>query len=54
MFAMTSLGANIDESVNVGRRPYVFKLSGNIYHRIGRMCPEPEQTPRFLQVYVYE
>lgn len=47
MFAMTSLGANIDESVNTGRGPYIFKVSGHIYHRIVRMCPEPGQTPRF-------
>lgn len=35
MFSMTSLGANIDDSVNVGRGPYVFKVSGQIYHQIG-------------------
>ncbi|GJX47152.1 DNA helicase [Tanacetum coccineum] len=28
MFAMTSFGAKIDESINNGRGPYVFKLSG--------------------------
>ena len=27
MFAMMSLGADIDESVNTGRGPYVFKVS---------------------------
>lgn len=54
MFAMTSLGATIDETVNVGRGPYVFKVSGNIYHRIGKLCPEPGETPRFLQLYIYD
>ena len=48
MFAMTSLGAEIDTSVNVGRGPYVFKISGQIYHQIGRLCPEMGKTPRFL------
>ncbi|PWA48597.1 hypothetical protein CTI12_AA489050 [Artemisia annua] len=50
MFSMTSLGANIDESVNLGRGPYVFKVSGQIYHRIGKFCPVPPETPRFLQL----
>jgi hypothetical protein len=27
MFAMTSMGAKIDESINDGRGPYVFKLA---------------------------
>ncbi|PWA59840.1 DNA topoisomerase 2 [Artemisia annua] len=38
MFAMTSFGANIDKSINDGRGPYVFKVSGQIYHRIGALC----------------
>ncbi|PWA92861.1 K-box region and MADS-box transcription factor family protein [Artemisia annua] len=54
MFAMTSLGASIDDSVNVGRGPYIFKVSGQIYHRIGRLCPEDDADPRFLQLYIYD
>lgn len=54
MFSMTSLGANIDETVNIGRGPYVFKVSGQIYHHIGRLCPEVGKDPRFLQLYIYD
>ncbi|GJY45173.1 DNA helicase [Tanacetum coccineum] len=54
MFSMTSLGANIDESINIGRGPYVFKISGQLYHWIGSLCPEEGQPPRFLQLYVYD
>lgn len=54
MFSMTSLGASIDESVNVGRGPYVFKVSGQIYHRIGRFWPLPGESPRFLQLYIFD
>nr|GEU36215.1 helitron helicase-like domain-containing protein [Tanacetum cinerariifolium] len=43
MFAMTSFGAKVDNSVNKGRGPYVFKVSGQIYHWIGSFCPEEEQ-----------
>nr|GEV42001.1 DNA helicase [Tanacetum cinerariifolium] len=54
MFSMTSLGARIDESVNVGRRPYVFKISGQLYHWLGSLCPAEGDPPRFLQLYVYD
>ena len=54
MFAMTSLGAEIDNSINMGRGPYVFKISGQIYHRIGSMCPEQNGRPQFLQLYIYD
>ncbi|GKD96975.1 hypothetical protein Tco_1380872, partial [Tanacetum coccineum] len=48
MFAMTSFGAKIDESIHVGRGPYVFKVSGQIYRWIGSLCPPPIEAPRFL------
>nr|GEX23813.1 DNA helicase [Tanacetum cinerariifolium] len=54
MFAMTSFGAKIDESINNGRGPYVFKVSGQVYHWIGSLCPLPADPPRFLQLYIYD
>ncbi|GKA10982.1 DNA helicase [Tanacetum coccineum] len=39
MFSMTSFGAHVDESINNGRGPYIFKISGQIYHWIGTLCP---------------
>ncbi|KAL3646110.1 hypothetical protein CASFOL_011290 [Castilleja foliolosa] len=54
MFSMTSLGAQIDEAVNDGRGPYVFKVSGQISHWIGSLCPPENQRPRFLQMYIYD
>ncbi|GJX94365.1 DNA helicase [Tanacetum coccineum] len=53
MFAMTSFVAKIDHSVNKRRGPYVFKISGQIYHWIGSLCPEEGHHPHFLQLYVY-
>ncbi|GKB22020.1 hypothetical protein Tco_0855943 [Tanacetum coccineum] len=46
MFSMTSVGANIDSSINNGRGPYVFRISGQIYHWIGSMCPDEGNEPR--------
>ncbi|GJW27762.1 DNA helicase [Tanacetum coccineum] len=54
MFAMTSFGACIDDFVNKRRGPYVFKISGQIYHWIGSLCPEPGNPPRFIQLYIYD
>ncbi|GKC58357.1 DNA helicase, partial [Tanacetum coccineum] len=54
MFSMTSLGARVDESVNIGRGPYVFKISGQLYHWLGSLCPAEGDPPRFLQLYIYD
>lgn len=31
MFSMTSFGARVDDSINKGTGPYVFRISGQIY-----------------------
>ncbi|PWA61479.1 helitron helicase-like domain-containing protein [Artemisia annua] len=54
MFSMTSFGAEIDDSVNDGRGPYVFKISGEIHHWIGTICPTNINEPKFMQLYVYD
>nr|GEZ47466.1 DNA helicase [Tanacetum cinerariifolium] len=54
MFAMTSFGAKIDESINAGRGLYVFKVSGQVYHWIGSLFPPVGEAPRFLQLYIYD
>ncbi|KAL3646534.1 hypothetical protein CASFOL_011714 [Castilleja foliolosa] len=54
MFSMTSFGARIDDSINDGRGPYVFKVSGQVSHWIGSLCPSDDEVPRFLQLYIYD
>ncbi|GJV88660.1 DNA helicase [Tanacetum coccineum] len=54
MFSMTSFGAKIDESINTGRGPYVFKVSSQVYHWRGSLCPPVGEAPRFLQLYIYD
>ncbi|KAL3643572.1 hypothetical protein CASFOL_014387 [Castilleja foliolosa] len=54
MFSMTSFGARIDDAVNDGRGPYVFKISGQVSHWIGSICPPTNEAPRFLQLYIYD
>ncbi|PWA99184.1 hypothetical protein CTI12_AA009370 [Artemisia annua] len=54
MFSMTSFGAQIDDTINNGRGPYVFKVSGEIRHQIGALCPPDNERPKFLQLYIYD
>ncbi|XP_071718050.1 uncharacterized protein [Rutidosis leptorrhynchoides] len=54
MFSMMSYGAKIDDSVNSHRGPYVFKISGQVYHWMGSLCPLEDSVPRYLQLYIYD
>lgn len=54
MFTMTSFGEKVDDSVNNGSGPYVFKVEGQISHWMGSLCPPTDGNPRFLQMYIYD
>jgi hypothetical protein len=48
LFAFTSMGANIDRSINDGRGPPVFKICGQIHHCIGSLLPPDDNPPKFI------
>ncbi|KAI0311387.1 hypothetical protein OF83DRAFT_1177624 [Amylostereum chailletii] len=52
--AFTSLGVEIDHSVNNGRGPYVFKIRGGLRHLSGPLSPPEGMPPSFSQLYVYD
>jgi hypothetical protein len=54
MFSMTSFGGKVDDTINSGSAPYVFKVESQVYHWIGSLCPPPNERPRFLQMYIYD
>uniref|UniRef100_A0A2N9J2K3 ATP-dependent DNA helicase n=1 Tax=Fagus sylvatica TaxID=28930 RepID=A0A2N9J2K3_FAGSY len=54
LFAFTSLGGSVDNSVNNGSAPYVFRLNGQNHHRIGSLIPVDGQRPKFAQLYIYD
>nr|CAD1832249.1 unnamed protein product [Ananas comosus var. bracteatus] len=54
MFAFTSIGAKVDNEVNKKPGPYVFKISGQNYHRMGSLLPTDGQRPKFAQLYIYD
>ncbi|XP_074277038.1 uncharacterized protein LOC141600694 [Silene latifolia] len=53
-YAFTSMGAKIDHSVNTNSGPYVFRISGQVLHRIGSLLPPDDQDPSYAQLYVYD
>ncbi|KAH7666177.1 DNA helicase protein [Dioscorea alata] len=54
LFQFTSLGGIVDNSINQRPGPYVFKLSGQNYHRMGSLLPFAGQTSKFAQLYMIE
>jgi uncharacterized protein YdcH (DUF465 family) len=54
IFAFTSMGAKTDETINSRAGPYVFKISGQNYHRIGGLIPARGSQPKFAQLYVHD
>ncbi|XP_022007277.1 uncharacterized protein LOC110906453 [Helianthus annuus] len=51
---MTSFGGKVDDYVNTGSTPYVFKVEGHVYHSLGSLCSTDNEPPRFLQIYIYD
>ncbi|XP_072080936.1 uncharacterized protein [Arachis hypogaea] len=54
MFAFTSFGGKVLDSMNDGRGPPQFIISGQNYHRIGSLLPDAGQKPKFAQLYIYD
>ncbi|KAM0926502.1 hypothetical protein ACQ4PT_003554 [Festuca glaucescens] len=54
LFAFTSMGADVDRTVNSGGAPYVFKMCGSAYHRIGSLLPRGTDSPKFAQLYMID
>ena len=56
-FTMASLEANMNVRFTKGPMaggPHQFRVSGNVYHRMGPLTPRENQPPRFAQVYNLE
>jgi hypothetical protein len=54
MFAFTSMGGQVDKTVNMGRGPYVFRVRGQTCHRIGSLLPEESSSAKFQQLYIVD
>ncbi|KAL8120931.1 hypothetical protein AgCh_017928 [Apium graveolens] len=54
MFAFTSMGGKVDNSINSGRARYVYRLNGKNYYVFGSLIPNKGDDPKICQLYVYE
>ncbi|KAF7835735.1 uncharacterized protein G2W53_010594 [Senna tora] len=54
MFAFTSMGGEVDHSINNGKGPYVFRLHGQNMHLLGSLLPSDDEPPKFSQLYIYD
>jgi hypothetical protein len=54
LFAFTSIGVHIDQSINTGSGPYVFRINGVVHHRIGSLLPTDGSQPEYAQLYIYD
>ncbi len=52
--AMTSVGRQLDHTLNNGGGPWIFKLYGELTHRIGSLLPSPDSIPSYAQLYIYD
>ncbi|EIW56296.1 uncharacterized protein TRAVEDRAFT_150795, partial [Trametes versicolor FP-101664 SS1] len=52
--SFVSLGVRVQESINDGRGPYVFRIHGELHHLMGSLLPVPGVTPSYAQLYVYD
>lgn len=54
MFAMTSHGAKVVQTVMDGRGPYTFRMHGQNSHVIGSLLPTSDSRPKYAQLYIYD
>ncbi|GJR11205.1 putative PIF1 DNA helicase/replication protein A1-like protein [Tanacetum coccineum] len=54
MFAFTSIGGKVDDTVNYGRGPFCYRIHGENYHRLGSLLPQTGKTPKFAQLYIFD
>lgn len=54
MFAMTSMGVMVINAINDGHGAYVFKISGQLCHRIGSLLPAQGRRLEYCQLYIFD
>jgi hypothetical protein len=52
--AFTSLGVEVDEAINCRPGPYVFRIHGELCHRVGSLLPSAGQQPSYAQLYIHD
>ena len=50
--SFASLGATVDQSVQGHQGFYMFRVTGALYHDMGSVFPEGQDSSAFVQIYV--
>jgi hypothetical protein len=45
---------HVDQSINTGSGPYVFRINGVVHHRIGSLLPADGSRLEYAQLYIYD
>ncbi|KAK1565724.1 hypothetical protein Q3G72_033350 [Acer saccharum] len=54
IFSFTSTGAKVDNTINVGGGPYIYRISGQNHHLMGSLLLATGEKPKFAQLYIYD
>lgn len=54
IFAFCSFYGKVDETINNGSGPCVFRVNNDVYHSISSLLPPDGYTPNFAQFYIYD
>ncbi|KAA3460391.1 DNA helicase PIF1, ATP-dependent [Gossypium australe] len=49
IFSFTSIGGMVDNNINNGTDPFIFKIGGQNHHKIGSLLPGNNCKPKFAQ-----
>ncbi len=52
--AFTSMGVHEDKAINNGGSTYVYRINGELCHRIGALVPSEGQQPQYAQLYIHD
>ena len=48
------MGTTVDRSVNDGNGPKIYKINGQVCHRMGSLMPKEGNTPKYAELYIYD
>ncbi|KAF8115406.1 hypothetical protein N665_0027s0022 [Sinapis alba] len=54
LLALTSMGAQVDQTVTGTPEPFTYLVHGQIIHRIGSLLLDDCNPPEYLQFYIYD
>lgn len=54
LFAFTSTGGRVDNTINNGGAPYIYRLNVQNHYLFGSLIPDDGEETKFYQLYIYD